>query len=186
MTVLDNVKKVVKELEATLTLLDKGQTERFIDTILAAQTIFIAGTGRSGLMMRAFAMRLMHIGFQVHVAGDVTTPAIRGGDLLIIGSGSGETSGLVSMAAKARSAGATIAILTGFPNSSLGSLANSLIRIPAPTPKSASESSIPSIQPMGSLFEQSLLLVLDATIMRLMEKKQVDSAEMFSRHANLE
>jgi 6-phospho-3-hexuloisomerase len=55
-------------------------------------------------MMRAFAMRLMHIGFQVHVAGDVTTPAIRGGNLLIIGSGSGETSGLVSMAAKARSA----------------------------------------------------------------------------------
>jgi len=131
-------------------------------------------------------MRLMHMGFQVHVAGDVTTPAIRGGDLLVIGSGSGETSGLVSMAAKARSVGATTAILTGFPNSSLGSIADSVVRIPAPTPKSGSESSIASIQPMGSLFEQSLLVVLDATIMRLMEKKNVDSAEMFSRHANLE
>jgi 6-phospho-3-hexuloisomerase len=88
--------------------------------------------------------------------------------------------------AKARQLGAPIALVTASPQSSIGKLADVVVRLPAPTPKGSAVQAPPSIQPMGTLFEQSLLLLLDLVVLRLMERKGVDSRAMFSRHANLE
>ncbi len=148
--------------------------------------MFIAGRGRTGLIMRGFAMRLMHLGLAAHVVDDVTTPAIAPGDLLIVGSGSGRTESLVGAAARAQSLGARVALVTAAAESPIGERAACVLHIAAPTPKNASQGAPTSVQPMGSLFEQALGLLLDALIMQLMGEMGVDAAAMFARHANLE
>jgi 6-phospho-3-hexuloisomerase len=90
------------------------------------------------------------------------------------------------MANKAKKIGSDLALVTIFPNSTIGQIADVAVKIPAPTPKVEVDSGFKSIQPMGSLFEQSLLLFLDTIILRLMEKQGNDSNTMFTRHANLE
>lgn len=186
---MDTVKcslEIVKELEHTLSQVSVEQTEELVDVILKSKKIFAAGAGRSGFMVKAAAMRLMHMGFESYVVGETVTPNIEKGDLLLIGSGSGETGSLVSMANKAKKIGAAIALITIFPESSIGKIADTVVKVPAPTPKVKEDSGFKSIQPMGSLFEQSLLLTLDAVILRLMDKQRKDSDTMFTRHANLE
>jgi len=128
----------------------------------------------------------MHMGFDVYVVGETITPSLEPADLLVIGSGSGETGSLVAMAHKTKKIGAKLAVVTIFPESSIGRLADIAITISAPTPKVEDDSGVESIQPMGSLFEQSLFLFLDSIILRLMEKRGNNSNLMFTRHANLE
>lgn len=178
--------EAVKELEKTLLLVEAGPGEKLVKMITEARRIFVAGAGRSGLMMKAFAMRLMHMGLDAYVVGEVVTPSIQKDDLLIIGSGSGETGSLAVMSKKAKSIGANLALVTIFPESTIGKSADIIVKIPAPTPKASQNSGRTSIQPMGNLFEQSLLLLMDSVAISLMNKLGKDSAEMFTRHANLE
>ena len=104
----------------------------------------------------------------------------------MICSGSGETKSLVNHAQKAQEVGAKLALITINPESTIGKMADVVIEISAPSPKSAKEGQIKSIQPMGSLFEQSEGLFMDIAIMMLMEKNHMDSDTMFGRHANME
>lgn len=180
------IKAMIAELDGVLGGIDEADAEGFAQAVFAAPRLFVAGCGRSGLMVRAFAMRAMHLGKTVHVLGDVTTPSIQEGDLLLIASGSGQTESLVSHAKKAKKLNANVATVTIYPNAAIGSMAQSVVHINAPTSKSAEETGVLSVQPMGSLFEQSLLLFLDFVIVRLMELAGKDSAEMFKNHANLE
>lgn len=179
-------REVARELERTVTAIAPQEADRLLAALADAPRVFAAGAGRSGLMIKAFAMRLMHMGKPAFVAGEVVTPGIAAGDLLIIGSGSGETASLRAMAEKAKAVEARVALVTIFPDSAIGRIADVVVRIPAPTPKSSSAGQAASIQPMGSLFEQSLLLFLDILILQLMAKTSIDSSAMFKRHANLE
>jgi 6-phospho-3-hexuloisomerase len=147
-----------------------------------APRIFVAGVGRSGLCMRALGMRLMHLGKTVYVVGETITPSIAADDLLILGSGSGRTTGLLALAEKARNQGAQIMLFTTDVTSPLAELADHRIVIPAPSLRDAEG----SLQPMGSLFEQSLLILCDSLILELMQRSGVDAAQMLERHANLE
>ena len=178
--------EVLGELERTLTMISPEETDQLVERIVAAKKILVTGAGRSGLAVKAFAMRLMHMGFDAHVVGETVTPNFETTDLLLIGSGSGETGSLVQMARKAREIGGGIALVTIFPQSTIGQLADVYVRIPAPTPKVCTDTGWTSIQPMGSLFEQSLFIFLDLVILRLMDRVTKDSGSMFRRHANLE
>ena len=160
--------------------------EKLADTIIDAQTVFVAGAGRSGLAMKSFAMRLMHIGFDTYVVGETVTPNITDKDVLLIGSGSGSTSSLVAGTNKAHAIGAAICLITIDANSPIGKLAEVVLTIPAPSPKVNRDLGFRSVQPMGSLFEQSLLLTLDAIVLLLMERTGKTPELMFTRHANLE
>jgi 6-phospho-3-hexuloisomerase len=186
MTTTDHTNTVIAELERTLAAISPEEAGRLCDLILQARSIFVAGAGRSGLAMKGFAMRLMHMGFSVHVPGDMVTPALQAGDLLIIGSGSGATASLVAMAEKARALNGKVAVITILPDSRIGQLADATVRIPAPSPKAPGSEQFASVQPMGTLFEQSLMIFLDLMVMRLMDKKGLDATRMFERHANLE
>ncbi|KYD05789.1 hypothetical protein B4144_0348 [Bacillus atrophaeus] len=104
---------------------------------------------------------------------------------MIIGSGSGETISLIHTAEKARSLKAVIAALTINPESSIGSQSDLIIKMPG-SPKDKSDGDYKTIQPMGSLFEQTLMLFYDAVILKIMEKKGLNSQTMFTKHANLE
>lgn len=181
----DYAEVMIEELRRTIRLLSDDAIEQLIEQIVQAQKVFVAGAGRSGLVMRAFAMRLMHMGLEAYVVGETVTPGLSSNDLLIIGSGSGETKSLAAMAAKAKSLNASIASTTINPNSTIGQLSDVVIQVTA-SAKDASNTGSTTIQPMGSLFEQSILLVFDAVILRLMDRQGIDGKAMFGRHANLE
>jgi len=149
--------------------------------------IFMAGAGRSGLCMRAFGMRLMHLGKTVYVAGETTTPSIAAADLLILGSGSGRTASLLAMAEQAQRRGAQVLLFTTDAGSPLAELSKLRVVIPAPSFRITDEThDAISIQPLGTLFEQSMFILCDSLILRLMQRTEVSAAQMFERHANLE
>jgi len=177
---------VLKEAGHTLDRVDPSAVEQMVQFLSEAKSVFVAGAGRSGLMIRSFAMRLAHLGRSVQVVGEVTTRAIGPGDVLLVASGSGETRGILAMAQSAIENGAKVGVITIFPESPLSQLAQRRVVIPAPTPKSGRDNPATSIQPMGTLFEQSLLLSLDAMAMMLMEKLGQTAEQMFKLHANLE
>jgi 6-phospho-3-hexuloisomerase len=149
-----------------------------------ADRVFVLGAGRSGLALRMTAMRLMHLGLDVHVVGETTTPAIKAGDVLLVASGSGTTSAIVRAAEIAAAAGADIVAITTAPDSVLGQLAQVTVVIPA-AQKTDHGASL-SIQYSGGLFEQIVLLVGDAIFHTLWQASGATAEELWPRHANLE
>ncbi len=129
MNTLDYARQILKKMSAGIELVDGDSVEAFVDAILGAKRVYVAGAGRSLLVLRAFAMRLMHLGMTAYVVGDTITPAAAEGDLLIIGSGSGETSTMKAVAVKAGKIGMTIAAITSFPESSLAKAAHKIVII---------------------------------------------------------
>ncbi|MGH7118538.1 MAG: 6-phospho-3-hexuloisomerase [Acetobacteraceae bacterium] len=185
--VRDLGRALLAELTASFSAVCEEEVAPLINRILEAPTIFIDGKGRSGLQARGFAMRLMHLGLRVHVVDEVTTPALTPGDLLIIASGSGRTPSLVQHASKARELGAVIALITATPGSLIAGVANHVVEVRAPTPKSGERAlSITTQQPMASLFEMTLGLLFDAVVVLLMRRIGITSERMFKNHANLE
>lgn len=179
-------KIILSELNQTLPTIDIEKSNQFVDLLLNAKEIFCAGAGRSGFAVRGFAMRMMHMGLNSYVVGETCTPNIDETGLLVVCSGSGSTKSLVNHAQKAKEVGAKVALITIDPESPIAKMADVVIEISAPSPKSAKPGEVKSIQPMGSLFEQSEALYMDTLILRLMEKKHMDSDTMFGRHANME
>ncbi|BCB04642.1 6-phospho-3-hexuloisomerase [Bacillus sp. KH172YL63] len=177
--------KILQELNRTADAISNDETERLVNGILEANKVFVAGAGRSGLMTKSFAMRLMHMGIDAYVIGETVTPSFKEEDMVIIASGSGETKSLVSIADKAKSIGGKIAAVTIFPESTIGQSADMVVRIPG-APKDQSAGDYQTIQPMGSAFEQFSLVLFDSIILRCMEKKGLDTANMYGNHANLE
>jgi 6-phospho-3-hexuloisomerase len=177
---------VSHEIETALRQVDAAEVEELKNAILSAARVFLVGKGRSGLQMRAFAMRLMHMGLTVYVVDDITTPRIASGDLLLIGSGSGRTPSLVQYASIAKSEGATLGLITIDVASSIAAQADYLVRIQASSTKLEADVYLTSVQPMGTLYEQVLGILLDILIVQLMESLGLTEQEMFSRHANLE
>ncbi len=186
MTIHTTLTHILVELQQTIEQISPDQTAQWVDAIISAKRVFVAGAGRSGLQLRGFAMRLMHMGLTSFVVGEMVTPAIAQGDLLIIGSASGNTGSLFPLAQTALRLGAAVTLITTHADAPLARYASQLLVIPAPTPKSDKETGSTSIQPMGNLFEQSLHLVLDAITMELIGQLKLNSVQMFARHANLE
>lgn len=180
-----SIDTIITELQAAADQVVDEQLEQLAEVIIDSGRIFVAGAGRSGLMMRAFAMRLMHLGLDVYVVGETVTRSIDKGDLLLIGTGSGETRSLIPMAEKARSLEANVATLTLSSTSTIGRLADNIVQLPG-VPKNQLDQEASTIQPMGSLFEQVLLLVCDTIILKLMHKQTSSGRTMYGNHANLE
>ncbi|MBA8815732.1 6-phospho-3-hexuloisomerase [Microbacterium halimionae] len=156
----------------------------FADAIAEAPRVFVIGAGRSGLALKMTAMRLMHLGLEVHVAGEVTTPAISSGDLLITASGSGTTTGIVSAAETAVSLGAKVAAITTAASSPLAKLSSATIVVPAAGKLDRSEAA--SVQYAGSLFEQAVVLIGDAVFHALWRRSGASADDLWPRHSNLE
>lgn len=179
-----NLSLVMDEISDTSVKIDEQQMARLADHLVQARRVFVAGAGRSGLSLRMAAMRLMHLGMTVHVAGDTTTPAISSGDLLLVASGSGTTSGVVKAAETAEKVGAQVAAFTTNPDSPLAGLADALVIIPA-AQKTDHGTSV-SRQYAGSLFEQVLFLATEALFQSLWENTDEPAEKLWPRHANLE
>lgn len=184
MSVSNNLAAILRELSESGAAVDDESLARLVEAVLAAGHIFLAGAGRSGVASAGFANRLLHLGMSVSLVGEITAPHSRAGDLLIIGSGSGATSSLVSLAHKARAAGVRIALLTTDPSSEIARLADVVVALPGASKSDAGTRA--SIQPMGSAFEQLAFLTYDAIVLELMSRLGETSETMYGRHADLE
>jgi 6-phospho-3-hexuloisomerase len=182
----DLVNAIVGDVSRTLRRVDAGEVEALAAALLAAERVFLAGKGRTGLQMRAFAMRLMHLGLTVYVVDDVTTPALGPDGLLLIGSSSGRTGSLQRYVETVGATGARLATLTGNLESPIASAADCRVYIPASNFKAGGNAGEESVLVMGSLFEHCLGLLCDLLIIRLKAALKVDEVEMNARHANLE
>lgn len=175
---------ILEDIRAVLAGVDEGQYDALVKSILDARRVFVAGAGRSALMIKAFAMRLMHIGIPVYVVGETTTPAAGPGDLLIMGTGSGETATLKAIAAKGEKAGVKLLVITTNPASTLGAKADAVVHLPASVNHLNRSGS--SWQPGGNSFEQSLLLLGDAVACDVAAAAGKDLSGALTLHANLE
>lgn len=172
----------IKSVLDTSNFSDKGI---FIQKIIGSQRILVCGAGRVGLMMKTFAMRLNHLGLKCNFLGEVSVPYTGQGDLLIIGSGSGSTRSILTVAEIAKSKGLEIICITSTTNSPIYNLSSSKLVLKSPSKASASEP-IQSIQPMTTLFEQSLLVVLDSLVLELMFVLNENNNSMLKRHNVIE
>jgi 6-phospho-3-hexuloisomerase len=179
-----NMLRVTDEVRQALADTRPEEVDRLIDAIIGARGVFCSGQGRSGLMISAFAMRLVHLGLHAHVVGETTTPAIGAGDLLIAATGSGQTRTTLAIVEAARERGARTAAITAHPDSPIGRAVDFALELHAPITHDGTHGR--SIQPPGSLFEQALLVCCDATIMTLMERLGTTKEEMRARHTKLE
>lgn len=167
-----------------LVAMDDPSLDAAAERLRTADRVFVLGAGRSGLALRMTAMRLMHLGLDVHVVGDVTTPAIAAGDALLVASGSGTTGAIVRAAETAASVGAHIVAITTAPDSRLAELAGVTIIIPAA--QKTDHGGAISAQYSGGLFEQVVELLGDALFHSLWQASAATADELWPRHANLE
>lgn len=183
LTFHDETAEIVAEQVEAIALVDERAVHELFLAIENASRIFLLGEGRSGLVGRMFAMRLMHLGSQSFVVGETTTPAIGSGDLLIAISGSGETGAVVMMAEGASRSGALVAAVTANAGSRLAALSNPVVLIPTQHKLQGSSSR----QYGGSLFEQTTLLLFETMVSMLAAGDAATGfASLAKRHANLE
>ena len=177
---------VLEEHRKVFEAQDTDELKRFMDAIIAADRLFVMGVGREGIAARAFAMRLMHLGKEVHWIWDDTTPGMTTGDLFIVVNGSGKIGHIHYVVEQAKATGATIGVITGTPREKTPALADHVLFVPAFVFNGTDERCVPSVQPMGALFEQHCFVLFDIIIIMLEEQMQLDHAKMEARHRNIE
>jgi 6-phospho-3-hexuloisomerase len=177
----EETQDIAAEVLGALVVCEEGQAHRLIEAIVQADEVFLTGQGRTGLIARAFVIRLVHLGLKAHFVGDITTPPIGKGDLLIACSGSGVTHLTKLTAERAKHHGAKVAAIVGRTGSPLGKAVDLAVGI-CEVPEGLEH----GILPMASRFELALLFYLEVIVLRLMRQLKITEEEMRQRHANLE
>jgi len=171
-----------------------AMVEALLDAYKRRARVLVMGAGRSGLVGRAFAMRLMHLGFEVYVLGDTITPSIRKDDLVVAISGSGRTKLIVTAAEAAKAVGAKIIAITTYADSPLARVSDIVVRVPGRTKIAKEEDYFTrqilgiyeSLAPLGTLFEDTAMIFLDGVVAELMVKLGKTEEDMRNQHANIE
>lgn len=172
---------IIDKISGILEATDDGYDAQLTQLLDGAKRIYIAGAGRSKLVGNFFAMRLVHGGYDVSVVGEIVTPSIKNGDLLIIISGSGETEQLIAFTKSAKKVGAKIVLISAKGESTIGDMADGVFQIG----KNELYGKVLGM-PMGTVFELSTLVFLEATISHIIHEKGIPEEIMRERHANLE
>ncbi len=194
----DAMIEIVEFVRKTIDMISDEQVSRMIDVLIDAYNrdarILVMGAGRTGLVGRGFAMRLLHLGYRVAILGDTIVPRIREKDIVIALSGSGRTKLIVTAAEAAKAVGAYVIALTSFPDSPLAQLADTIVVIPGRTKIAREEDYFTRqilgihepLAPLGTLFEDTLMIFLDGLIVELMKRLGKTEEDMRSVHANIE
>lgn len=178
---MDHQQFILDNLTRILNVTDKSKATELLNLVQSSGTTFIGGAGRSLLVSRFFAMRLVHAGYSVYMIGEVVTPAIKAGDLLVLVSGSGSTATLMPFVKKAKEVGAKLAVISMKKSSPMADVADLVIQV-------GQDDSFPLVKgmPMGSQFELSTLVFLEGAISQLVHDKNLTEEGMRALHANLE
>ena len=182
----EDSRKIGEEVTAVLSGVDLEQMKGFLDLIQGARKIALYGGGREGLMIRALAMRLFHLGYEVSVAGDMTAPFLTKGDLLILSVGPGYVSTIDALRSVAQRDGATVVCLTAQPDGKTARAADKIVYLPAQTMADDSEGKATSVLPMGSLYELVLFVFSEIVVLELLKRTGKTFGQARDRHTNLE
>ncbi|MBQ6218231.1 MAG: 6-phospho-3-hexuloisomerase [Methanosphaera sp.] len=190
----DALNDIIENVSKITTSVNKEDVNKMTEMIEGVENVFIMGLGRSGLVAKAFGMRLMHLGLNVYIVGETITPAIKKEDCLIAISGSGETSYIISTTGIAKSIGAKIIAITSYPDSSLGQKSDVVVQLKGRTKIDDEPNYIrrqisgqhQTLSPMGTIFEISALIFLDATIAQMMQDLGQTEKDLKARHTVLE
>jgi len=175
----------LSDLAKTFARLPDDAADLLIEEIVAARKIVLFGLGREGLQTRGFAMRLFHMGRDVAVWGDMTTPPVGPGDLLLVSAGPGYLATTHALVEIARTAGARTALITAQPNAELAKYVDVVTILPAQTMADDQGPSL-SVLPMGSLFETAQMIFFELVVLKLRPRFAETSETMRRRHTNLE
>ncbi|OYT54578.1 MAG: 6-phospho-3-hexuloisomerase [Candidatus Altiarchaeales archaeon ex4484_2] len=186
--------EIVSHVDDVIKQLDEGQTEDMVEVIQSANRIFLMGAGRSGLAAKAFAMRLVQLGLTAYVIGESVTPGMKDDDILIAVSGSGQTSSIISAAEVAKGIGSKVLAVTSYPDSLLGELADLTVEIKGRTKidiekdhlRNQIEGRHSTLTPLGTLFEDSVMIFFDGIIAGLMTSLKAEEQDLKARHATIE
>lgn len=190
-----SIKAIIGNIVSAEEFLDEESIDKFENIIIESENVFVTGAGRSGLAAKAFAMRLMHLGLSAYVVGETISPAINEEDCIIAISGSGETNTIVSAVKIAKNRSSKVLVVTSYPESTLGQLADSCLLVKGRTKKEVDDENYmkrqingnyTSLTPLGTAFELTTLVFLDAIVSELMEKMHQTESDLKARHTVLE
>ena len=181
----DSVDRALAEVKQVIDAAVPEQIDAMKAPIRRAKRIAVYGVGREGLMMKALGMRLFHLGLDAHVVGDMTTPPLSKGDLLIVSAGPGHFSTVLGLMGVAHDAGAETMCITAEPNGAAPRRADHVIHVPAQT-MARDRTGATSILPMGSLFEAAQFLLFELLVLELRDAEGLSMAKMRANHTNLE
>ncbi|MEO1867231.1 MAG: 6-phospho-3-hexuloisomerase [Methylococcales bacterium] len=172
---------IIEKISSILAATEHDYDSQLTELVDEANGIFLAGAGRSALVCKNFAMRLMHSGYTVNLVGETVTPSIKEGDLLIVISGSGETQQLAAFTQKAKDVGAKAILISSKSESTIGNMVDSVFNIGRPDMYEKVYG-----MPMGSVFELSTLIFLEAVVSYIIHEKNLTEEGMRAIHANME
>ena len=177
------VRKVLEEHRKVLLDVKDEEIKKFLDVICQAKCIQVFGMGRMKCSVRAFVMRLMHMGLDAHVVYDTTCPNIGPGDMLIANGACTTICYTVMQFAKKQ--GAKVVAITANPHSKAAKLCDFIVNLRGQV-HGDRPYEIPSIQPMAALFEQTIFVFEDLIIQLLMKRLNITAEMMAKRHTNLD
>jgi 6-phospho-3-hexuloisomerase len=186
MTFADMAARAADEVKAATRAVAADQVTALVEALAGAGRIVCFGCGREGVMMRALAMRLYHLGLDAHVVGDMSCPPVGPGDLLLVSAGPGDLSTVAALVTVARDAGARTACITAQPAGGVPQACDTVLVIPAQTMANDQGLAAASTLPMGSVFEGAMFLTFEILILLLRDRIGVSPDEMRARHTNLE
>ncbi|MFM8702094.1 MAG: SIS domain-containing protein [Hyphomicrobiales bacterium] len=178
--------QAAEEMKTAAGNVDPSEIDRLAREIARARKIVLHGVGREGLMIRALAMRLYHMGLDAHVAGDMSAPPVGDGDLLLVSAGPGHFSTIEALVDVATKAGARTACVTAQRDGKVPRVCHTVLTIPAQTMANDIGAASASVLPMGSLFEGAQYLTFEVLILMLRDRLNVSPSAMRERHTNLE
>ncbi|MDF2819760.1 MAG: hxlB [Clostridiales bacterium] len=178
---MDILNNILEEITDVIHKVKQEELDQFISCMNKDKKIFVDGEGRSGLMAKGFAMRLMHLGYTVYVVGETITPAVSQNDIFIVVSGSGESDNAVTDTKKALAKGCQVLAVTSKNDSTIAKMANKVLLVPG-TIKSETGAARGSIQLLSSLFDQSLHITLDAVCLMLSNRDKLSNEEATQAH----
>jgi 6-phospho-3-hexuloisomerase len=184
MTLAHDIARAAAELAAGAGGTDPQALEDLAQALIQARRIALYGCGREGLMMRALAMRLYHLGLDAHMVGDMSCPPLGPGDLLLVSSGPGRLATVAALIGQAGAAGARLACVTAEPSGPDPQACDLVLVIPAQT--MARDRSSAALLPMGSIFEGAQFLIFELLVLRLRDLLGESATTMRARHSNLE
>ncbi|RCS25615.1 SIS domain-containing protein [Phyllobacterium salinisoli] len=182
--------QALAELGAVFERIDEQTVDAAVAVIADAGRIALYGVGREGLQVKGFAMRLYHLGLKAAVVGDMTTPPVGEGDLLVVSAGPGSFSTVLGLMGEAKAAGAKTLVITAQPNGEAAKRADHVLTIPAQTMADDLEpddvGTGVSVLPMGSLYEGAQYILFEVMILKLRERLGITPEAMRANHTNLE
>jgi len=199
-SIVDLMEMMAERIGEAARSLNGDDAAAFVDELLAARRVYVAGAGRSGLVARAFAMRLRHLGVEAFVVGETITPALQQGDTLVAFSGSGETNSIVDYCEMVREIGGRICLITATPTSRIGQIADCTVNLGDHAPRIGGmpgryevrqltgqyRSVSPAFAPFGTLFEMTALVFSDAVLSAMMELKHCSLEDIKGRLPNIQ